>query len=153
VPLGGGLLSVEPIYVSASSVTNSGSYPQLKKVLTYFNGQVGFGNTLVASLAQVFGNAGPTAPTGPSGGHVNAAVLGFLAEAERDYVAAQAALHDNPPNFTLYGQEIAKMKAALDSAQQAANPSKSGKGSGGSPSPSTSPSPPGKPSPSPSPSS
>ncbi|HET7015497.1 MAG TPA: UPF0182 family protein [Streptosporangiaceae bacterium] len=152
VPLGGGLLSVEPIYVSASSVTNSGSYPQLKKVLTYFNGQVGFGNTLVASLAQVFGNVGPTAPTGPSGGHVNAAVLGFLAEAEKDYQAAQAALHANPPNFTLYGQEIAKMKAALDSAQQAANP-KSGKSSGGSPSPSTSPSPPGKPSPSPSPSS
>jgi multidrug resistance efflux pump len=87
---------------------------------------------------------------------VSAVVLGFLAQAQKDYAAAQAALHANPPNFTLYGQEIAKMKAALDSAQQAANPAKSGKSSGGSPSPSTSPSPPGKsssPSPSPSPSS
>jgi hypothetical protein len=43
------------------------------------------------------------------------------------------------------------MKAALDSAQQAANPAKTGK-SGGSPSPSKTPSPPGKSSPSPSPS-
>ena len=66
---------------------------------------------------------------------MSAAVLGFLAQAEKDYAAAQAALHANPPNFTLYGQEIAKMKAALDSAQQAANPTKSGK-NGGSPSPS-----------------
>jgi len=156
LPLGGDLLSVEPVYVQASSKTNSGSYPQLKEVLTYYNGQVGFADSLAASLAQVFGNAGPTAPSGPSGGHVNAAVLGFLAEAEQDYQAAQAALHANPPNFTLYGQEIAKMKAALDSAQHAANPTKGGKSSGGSPSPSTSPSPPGKsssPSPSPSPSS
>lgn len=154
VPLGGGLLSVEPIYVQASAVTNSGSYPQLKEVLTYFNGRVGFADTLVASLAQVFGNAAPpgSAPTGPSGGHVSAAVLGFLAQAEKDYQAAQAALHSSPPNFTLYGQEIAKMKAALDSAQQAANPPKSGKGSPASPSPSTSPSPSESPSPSKSPS-
>ena len=42
VPLGGGLLSVEPVYVQASATTNSGSYPQLKEVLTYYNGQVGF---------------------------------------------------------------------------------------------------------------
>jgi uncharacterized protein len=141
LPLGGDLLSVEPVYVQASAKTNSGSYPQLKEVLTYYNGQTGFADSLVASLAQVFGNAGPITPSGPSGGHVNAAVLGFLTQAQQDYAAAQAALHANPPNFTLYGQEIAKMKAALDSAQQAANPTKSGKSSGGSPAPSTSPSP------------
>jgi uncharacterized protein len=152
VPLGGGLLSIEPVYVLASSAQNSGSYPQLKKVLTYYNGQVGFANTLTGSLAQVFGNAGPPSVggTGSSGGHVSAVVLGFLAQAEKDYAAAQAALRSNPPNFTLYGQEIAKMKADLDSAQQAANPSKSGKSSPASPSPSTSPSPSKSPSPSPS---
>lgn len=154
VPLGGGLLSVEPIYVQASDTANSGSYPQLRLVLTYYNGRVGLADSLVASLAQVFGNAGPTTPGtgGPTGGHVNAVVLGFLAQAEKDYAAAQAALHSNPPNFTLYGQEIAKMKAALDSAQQAANPAKGGKPGSGSPSPSKSPSPPGNSSPSPSPS-
>ncbi len=156
VPLGGGLLSVEPVYVSASSTTNSGSYPQLKKVFTFYNGQVGFADTLVGSLAQVFGTTGqPTAggaPSGP-GGQVNALVLSFLAQAERFYNQAQTALHANPPNFTLYGQDITKMKNALDQAQQAAKPTKStGKPSASppaSPSASPSPSPSGSPSPSP----
>jgi uncharacterized protein len=152
VPLGGGLLSIEPVYVLPSSKSNTGSYPQLKKVLTYYNGVVGFANTLPESLAAVFGNAGPSAPGGPGsgGGHVSAAVLGFLAQAEKDYAAAQAALRDNPPNFTLYGQEIADMKTALDNAQQAANPSKNKKVSPTAPSPSTSPRPSSSPSPSPS---
>jgi uncharacterized protein len=143
VPLGGGLLSVEPVYVQASSVTNSGSYPQLRKVFTYFNGtgNVGFANTLAASLAQSFGST--TAPSSggaptSSTGHLSAAVLGFLAQAEKDYDQAQAALRGNPPNFTVYGEDIAKMKAALDQAQQAAG----GTAKGGKPTatPSASPS-------------
>jgi uncharacterized membrane protein (UPF0182 family) len=144
VPLGGGLLSVEPVYVSASAQTNSGAYPQLREVFTFFNGtgKVGFADTLVGSLAQSLGNAAPTSPGGgptASGGHLSAIVLGLLAQAEKFYNQAQAALHANPPNFTLYGQDIAKMKNALDQAQQAARPAKSG-GTGKSPSPSPSPS-------------
>jgi uncharacterized membrane protein (UPF0182 family) len=149
VPLGGGLLSIEPVYVQASSQTNSGAYPQLRKVFTFFNGspQVGFANTLTASLAQSFGTA-PPATGGPptsSGGHLSAVVLGFLAQAEKFYNQAQAALRANPPNFTAYGQDIAKMKAALDQAQQAATGAtgKSGKPpkTPVSPSPSASPTP------------
>jgi uncharacterized protein len=144
VPLGGGLLSVEPVYVSASSATNTGSYPQLKKVLTYYNGQVGFANTLVGSLAEVFGSAGqPTSGGGAtsSGGHVNARVLVFLAEAEKFYSLAQAALQASPPDFTTYGTDIGKMKAALDDAQHEAQASGSGsKGKSASPSPSPKPS-------------
>ncbi|HET9898172.1 MAG TPA: UPF0182 family protein, partial [Streptosporangiaceae bacterium] len=156
VPLGGGLLSVEPVYVSASSETNSGSYPQMKKVFTYWNGTVGFADTLAQSLAQAFGTApqpssGPAPPGSP--GQVNAAVLAFLAQAEKFYNEAQQALHSNPPNFTLYGQDIAKMKAALDHAQQAAQASPSSPGrSSPSPGPSSPPSP-GRSSPSPGPSS
>jgi uncharacterized membrane protein (UPF0182 family) len=152
VPLGGGLFSVEPVYVSASSVTNSGTYPQLKKVFTFYNGQVGFADTLADSLAEVFGSTGQSGSgSGSTGtGQVNALVLGFLAQAENDYNQAQAALRADPPNFTLYGQDIAKMKTALDNAQQAAKPGKTGGGSGGkSPSASSSPSP--SPSPSASP--
>jgi uncharacterized membrane protein (UPF0182 family) len=153
VPLGGGLFSVEPVYVQASSVTNSGSYPQLTKVFTYFNGQVGFADTLPASLDEVFGSTGQsgsgTSPTGT--GQVNALVLGYLAQAEKFYNAAQAALRSSPPNFTLYGQDITKMKNALDLAQQAAKPGKSGTKSGGtSPSPKTSTTPSPTPSPTPS---
>src|SRR5215469_637633 len=110
VPLGGGLLSVEPVYVQASSATNSGSYPQLRKVFTYFNGSpsIGFADTLAASLAQSLGTAGaPTPGGGPaaSGGHLSAVVLGFLAQAEKFYNKAQAALRANPPDFTQYGED------------------------------------------------
>jgi len=143
VPLGGGLLSVEPIYVQASAQTNSGVYPQLREIFTFFNGSpnnVGFADTLVGSLAQSFGTA-PSANGGPptsSSGHLSAVVLGFLAQAESFYNDAQAALGANPPNFTLYGEDIAKMKKALDQAQQAAT---GGTGKSGKPSASPSPKP------------
>jgi uncharacterized protein len=145
VPLGGALLSVEPVYVSASSATNTGSYPQLKKVLTYYDGQVGFANTLAGSLAEVFGSASqPTSGGGPtSSGHISAEVVVFLAQAEKFYTEAQAALQASPPDFTTYGTDIANMKKALDEASNAAQGSKSGSGSKSktaSPSPSPKPS-------------
>jgi len=142
VPLGGSLLSVEPVYVSASASTNSGSYPQLTKVFTYYDGQVGFASTLSAALAQAFGSAAPpgSSPSPTSPGQVSAVVLGYLAQAQKFYTQAEAALHDNPPNFTLYGQDIAKMKNALDQAQQAAKGTSSHKASSQpSPSPTASP--------------
>jgi uncharacterized membrane protein (UPF0182 family) len=144
IPLGGSLLSVEPVYVSASAVTNSGSYPQLQKVFTFFYygaGQhnVGFGNTLTDSLAQLFGAAGqPGVPGPPSGGHVSAAVLQDLSQAEHDYNLAQAALRSG--NFSLYGKYILEMKTALDQAQSAASPKSSKPSSSPSASPSPSPS-------------
>ncbi len=141
VPLGGALLSVEPVYVSASSTINSGSYPQLKKVFTFYSGNVGFADTLVGSLAQsITAISQPTGTAPSSPGQVNSVVLGFLAQAQKFYNQAQAALHDSPPNFTLYGQDIAKMKNALDQAQQAAK-STSGHKSPATPSPSPSASP------------
>jgi uncharacterized protein len=144
LPLGGGLLSVEPVYVSSAAGATSGSYPQLKMVLTYYNGQVGFADTLSASLAQALHSsaAPPSGPSGPSSGQVNARVLQFLAQAETDYNQAQAALKTG--NLGLYYTDILKMKQALDSAQNAAKTAKSGTGakpSGRSASPSPSPSP------------
>ncbi|MEE1296850.1 MAG: UPF0182 family protein [Bifidobacterium sp.] len=52
LPLGGGLVYVEPVYVKSSGAT---SYPLLKKVLVAFGDQVGFANTLDEALNQVFG--------------------------------------------------------------------------------------------------
>src|SRR5262249_40003007 len=112
-----------------------------KELLTYFYGGqqgvlVGFAPTLDAALAQTFGSVAATSPTSPSGptGKVSAQVLILLRTAERYYAQAQAALHAHPPDFTLYGEDIAKMKAALDQAQRAAQ------GASASPSPSASPS-------------
>jgi uncharacterized membrane protein (UPF0182 family) len=65
LPLMGGLLYVEPVYIEP---TGSNGYPQLASVLTGFNGKVGFGTSLVASLGDLFANATGTTTPPPSGG-------------------------------------------------------------------------------------
>lgn len=52
LPVGGGLLYVQPVYVQSSSGT---SYPLLRKVLVAFGEKVGFADTLDGALDQVFG--------------------------------------------------------------------------------------------------
>ncbi|HCA73588.1 MAG TPA: hypothetical protein DEP29_00595 [Bifidobacterium sp.] len=52
LPLGGGLVYVQPVYVKSSGST---SFPLLKKVLVAFSDQVGFADTLDEALDQVFG--------------------------------------------------------------------------------------------------
>ncbi len=52
LPVGGGLLYVQPIYVQAASGTQ---YPTLQYVLALFGDQVGFAPTLTEALDQVFG--------------------------------------------------------------------------------------------------
>src|SRR5690606_26451204 len=52
LPVGGGLLYVQPVYVQASAGTQ---YPLLRFVLTAFGEEIGFAPTLTESLDQVFG--------------------------------------------------------------------------------------------------
>jgi uncharacterized membrane protein (UPF0182 family) len=52
LPIGGGLVYVQPVYVQSSGST---SFPLLKKVLVAFGEQVGFADTLDEALDQVFG--------------------------------------------------------------------------------------------------
>ncbi|WEV73004.1 UPF0182 family protein [Bifidobacterium sp. ESL0790] len=52
LPLGGGLVYIEPVYVQSNGPT---SFPLLKKVLVAFGDQVGFADTLDEALDQVFG--------------------------------------------------------------------------------------------------
>ncbi len=57
LPVGGGLLYVQPIYTQTSST--SGAYPALRFVVVRFGENVGIGETLQAALDQVFqGDAG-----------------------------------------------------------------------------------------------
>ncbi len=59
LPVGGGLLYVQPVYVQASS---GATYPLLQRVLVAFGDQVGYAGTLDEALDQVFGgNSGATA--------------------------------------------------------------------------------------------
>jgi uncharacterized membrane protein (UPF0182 family) len=63
LPVGGGLLYVEPVYIERSN--QSASFPQLSKVLVSFGGKVGYASTLADALDQVFGKgAGQNANQG-----------------------------------------------------------------------------------------
>ena len=52
LPVGGGLLYVQPVYVQSSGGTQ---FPLLQKVLVSFGEQIGFADTLAEALDQVFG--------------------------------------------------------------------------------------------------
>jgi uncharacterized membrane protein (UPF0182 family) len=140
LPVGGGLMYFEPVYVSQAAAGSSGSYPTLQGMLVYYNGQVGYGSTLSVALAQVFGTApsqpspGTSPPPSSHGAPANATVLKYLNQAETYYSAAQAALKSG--NFAAYGQDLALMKTALDNAKNAAQGSSS---RSASPSPTASP--------------
>ncbi|MGQ4560646.1 UPF0182 family membrane protein [Dermabacteraceae bacterium P7054] len=65
VPVGGGLLYVQPVYVQSNG---SGSYPLLQMVLASFGDKIGFATTLDGALDQVFG--------GDSGANLGDEVVG-----------------------------------------------------------------------------
>ncbi len=144
LPVAGGLMYFEPVYVSASAAGTTGAYPELKRVFVYYEGQVGYQPTLQAALAQALGASAGQSGTGgspPAGGHgapASATVLKYLQQAEAYYSQAQAALRSG--SLPAYADAIAKMKAALDSAQKAAQGTPAAKpGPAASPSPSASP--------------
>lgn len=61
LPVGGGLLYVQPVYVQSTGNT---SYPLLKKILVAFGDQIAFEDTLPEALDVLFGgNAGVDQPT------------------------------------------------------------------------------------------
>ena len=52
IPVGGGLLYIEPVYVTANAAGSTGSYPSLQRVFAYYAGHpVGFQPTLAAALS------------------------------------------------------------------------------------------------------
>lgn len=123
LPVGGGLLYVQPVYVRATS--NSAAYPLLQKVLVSFGDQIGFDSTLKGALDQVFGgNSGTTAPStpgsSPGGAGSNASDLASaLSSAEQALKDAQTALTKG--DFTAYGAAQARLKSAIASAIAAQN--------------------------------
>ena len=118
IPLGGGLLYIEPVYVTAAAAGSTGSYPSLQRVFAYYGGHpVGFQPTLSAALRQVFGSSTPgaSAPRGTSGGSVNTRVIADLKQAQQFYAKAQAALRSG--DLATYGQDIAQMENQIANAQ------------------------------------
>ncbi len=123
LPVGGGLLYVQPVYVRATA--NSSAYPLLQKVLVSFGDQIGFDNTLQGALDQVFGgNSGTTTnsvtgststSTVPStSGTGSAALRAALASAQQAMADSQKALKNG--DFAAYGAAQNRLKSAIAAA-------------------------------------
>jgi uncharacterized membrane protein (UPF0182 family) len=65
LPVAGGFLYVEPVYIQQK---NAQSYPQLARVLVSFGGRIGVASTLNGALDEVFGKGTGQAATGPAEG-------------------------------------------------------------------------------------
>jgi len=117
LPVGGGLLYVQPVYVRATS--NAAAYPLLQKVLVSFGDEIGYSDTLKGALDQVFaGNSGTSqngAATGsgkPTTG--SADLASALANAKQAFADGQAALAKG--DFAAYGKAQDRLKAAIAAA-------------------------------------
>ncbi|GAA2492401.1 UPF0182 family protein [Terrabacter carboxydivorans] len=145
LPVGGGLLYVQPIYSQARS--QSGSYPRLVAVAVSFGNKIAWAGSLDLALNDLFGGSsgasagdngtgtpsnpgttptpGSTATPTPSGtatpaptGTPNAAALSqALKDAETAYADGEAALKRG--DFAAYGQAQTKLKDALKRAVDA----------------------------------
>jgi uncharacterized membrane protein (UPF0182 family) len=129
LPVGSGLLYVEPVYVKASG---GESYPLLQRVIVSFGDKIAFEPTLKQALDSLFGagsatgtpSAAPSASPGTTaGGDLKAAI----AAADQAFRDGEAALKNG--DFAAYGEAQKRLATALARAAQL---------SGASPSPSPS---------------
>jgi uncharacterized protein len=128
LPIGGGLLYVQPVYVRGSGET---SYPLLQKVLVSFGDKIGFADTLDDALDQVFGgNSGASAGDAGSGGSdggdpggdggqapgatAQQRLKASLADAQKAIKDGQAALAKQ--DFAAYGKAQQRLQQALAAA-------------------------------------
>ncbi|MET9788330.1 UPF0182 family membrane protein [Streptomyces canus] len=148
VPLDGGLLYVEPVYVRGGGL----KYPLLRKVLVTYGGNTAFEDTLDEALNKVFGADGSTTQPPDDGGTTkppptssNPTVQQALDDAQKAFDAGQEALKKG--DWEAYGRAQKDLEDALKRAEDAqAAADKSG---GSSAKPSSSPSPRSSPSSSP----
>ncbi|MDF1479550.1 UPF0182 family protein [Leifsonia sp. H3M29-4] len=128
LPVGGGLLYVQPVYVTSTGETQ---YPLLRKVLVSFGDQIAFEDTLDEALDKLFGgdsgaNAGdtdvptePTEPTDPGtptepGTTDNAALQQALSDYQAALADRQAAYAAN--DLVAAAEADARMQQAIERA-------------------------------------
>ncbi|MFC5677893.1 UPF0182 family protein [Aeromicrobium endophyticum] len=131
LPVGGGLLYVQPVYIKRQAA--EGTYPQLQYVLASFGDNVGFGNTLDEALRVALGldegtpDANPDTGTGggtgtgtppatetPTGDQTASQLLD---QANEYYEQAQKALKDG--DLALYQQRMDQVGQAVTDAKKA----------------------------------
>ncbi|MER6087122.1 UPF0182 family membrane protein [Streptomyces bluensis] len=120
VPLDGGLLYVEPVYVRGGDL----KYPLLKKVLVTYGGATAFEDTLDEALNKVFGAEGTTTqPPDESGDTTkpptsdNPTVQEALNDAQKAFDAGQEALKKS--DWDAYGKAQKDLEDALRKADEA----------------------------------
>ncbi|MDJ0317510.1 MULTISPECIES: UPF0182 family membrane protein [Arthrobacter] len=129
LPVGGGLLYVQPVYLQS---TGSTSYPTLQRVLVAFGNKIGYAATLDEALDQLFGgdsgaaagDAGVDKSPGTTGGSAdpnlppsasnNAALAKALTDANTALKTGQAALAKG--DFAAYGAAQKELEAAIAAA-------------------------------------
>ena len=111
LPVGQGLLYVEPVYTRAKK---SPSFPILSKVIVSFGNRISYQDSLSAALNELFGEGTAVTPT-PSPGATppaGSSVTTLIAQAQTAYDDGQAALKAG--DFAAYGAAQKRLKAALD---------------------------------------
>ncbi|SDQ36966.1 UPF0182 family protein [Leucobacter chromiiresistens] len=137
LPVGGGLLYVQPVYVQAKSGT---SFPILQKVLVAFGDQIAFEDTLDEALDALFGgnsgaDAGDTGTTpttedpetgdaeagdsgdGGSGGGATGTLRETLTEMQDALKARDTAMQEG--DWAAYGEADERLKQAIEAALEA----------------------------------
>ncbi|MEV7995928.1 UPF0182 family protein [Streptomyces sp. NPDC086077] len=150
VPLDGGLLYVEPVYVRGGGL----QYPLLRKVLVSYGGNTAFEDTLDEALNKVFGAQGSAPPpdegtgdgttTPPPPTSDNPTVQEALNDAQKAFETGQEALKNG--DWEAYGRAQKDLEAALRRAEEAqSRAGGTGGGGGGRDGATSSPSPSGSP--------
>ncbi|WP_069815616.1 UPF0182 family membrane protein [Streptomyces sp. TP-A0874] len=130
VPLDGGLLYVEPVYVRGAGT----NYPLLRKVLVSYGDKTAFKDTLSEALDDVFGTEGapseePEKPSESDPGD-NDSDTGkppakgsdaqkALSDAAKAFEEGEKALAQQPPDWAAYAKAQKDLKAALERAADA----------------------------------
>ena len=116
LPVGNGLLYVQPVYVRATA--NTAAYPLLQRVLVSFGDVIGFDSSLKGALDQVFGgNSGTSTGAGATGGSTtnqSADLASALQSAKQAIADGQAALAKG--DFAAYGRAQDRLKSAIAAA-------------------------------------
>ncbi|MGQ0842951.1 MAG: UPF0182 family membrane protein [Sporichthyaceae bacterium] len=125
LPVGGGLLYVEPLYVQPTQGT---SFPLLRQVVVSFGNKVAIGEDLKDALDKLFqGQSGATTapgagaenPGGEAPARGDATVAEALADVRKAYEDSVAALKKSPPDFAGYGEAQKRLERALRAAEDA----------------------------------
>jgi hypothetical protein len=124
LPVGNGLLYIEPVYTQAKKEPN---YPILNSVIVSFGDKIAYKPTLAEALDALFG-AGATPITSPGPGSSPSPTSppptssNAITSAQQAYDDMQAALRRG--DFKAYGEALERLKAALDMASPAPSPSR-----------------------------